>query len=102
MRAQEPLANQHFPLLRAPPRIAPQRGTTTMHSIWPEETGDEFARRRAAVQQSLHARGVRRLVLTSTDAIYYLTGATCEPLERPVFLFVDAELPDYRLLVPML
>jgi Xaa-Pro dipeptidase len=73
-----------------------------MHSIWPEETGDEFARRRAAVQQSLHARGVRRLVLTSTDAIYYLTGATCEPLERPVFLFVDAESPDYRLLVPML
>ncbi|HEX2545072.1 MAG TPA: M24 family metallopeptidase, partial [Ramlibacter sp.] len=31
-----------------------------------------------------------------------LTGATCEPLERPVFLLVDAELPDYRLLVPML
>jgi Xaa-Pro dipeptidase len=73
-----------------------------MHSIWPEETGGEFARRRAAVQQSLHARGVRRLVLTSTEAIYYLTGATYEPLERPVFLFVDAELPDYRLLVPML
>lgn len=73
-----------------------------MHSIWPEETGDEFARRRAAVQQSLHALGVRRLVLTSMEAIYYLTGATYEPLERPVFLFVDAELPQYRLLVPML
>lgn len=73
-----------------------------MHSIWPDENGDEFARRRAAVQQSLHALGVRRLVLTSTDAIYYLTGATCEPLERPVFLVVDAEWPDYRLLVPLL
>jgi len=73
-----------------------------MHSMWPEETGDEFARRRAAVHQRLHALGVRRLVLTSRDAIYYLTGATCEPLERPVFLFVDAERPDYRLLVPLL
>ena len=73
-----------------------------MHSIWPEENGDEFARRRAAVQQALHAKGVRRLVLTSTEAIYYLTGATYEPLERPVFLIVDAVQPDYRLLVPML
>ena len=73
-----------------------------MHSIWPEENGDEFARRRAAVQQSLHERGVRRLVLTSMEAIYYLTGATYEPLERPVFLIVDAVLPDYRLLVPLL
>jgi Xaa-Pro dipeptidase len=70
--------------------------------MWPEEAGDEFTRRRFAVQQSLHALGVRRLVLTSQDAIYYLTGASCEPLERPVFLFVDAEWPDYRLLVPLL
>lgn len=73
-----------------------------MHSIWPEENGDEFARRRAAVQQTLNERGVRRLVLTSMDAIYYLTGATYEPLERPVFLVVDAVLPHYRLLVPLL
>ena len=73
-----------------------------MQSIWPEENGDEFARRRAAVQQALHESGVRTLVLTSTDAVYYLTGATYEPLERPVFLVVDAELPDYRLLVPLL
>ncbi|NML44630.1 aminopeptidase P family protein [Ramlibacter sp. G-1-2-2] len=73
-----------------------------MESIWPDDTGDEFARRRAAVQQSLHARGVRRLVLTSTEAIYYLTGATYEPLERPVFLIVDAEWTDYKLLVPLL
>ena len=40
-----------------------------MQSMGPGETGDEFARRRAAVQQSLHALGVRRLVLTSKDAI---------------------------------
>jgi Xaa-Pro dipeptidase len=73
-----------------------------MHSMWPAATGDEFARRRAAVQQSLRALEVPRLVLTSQDAIYYLTGATCEPLERPVFLLVDAASPDYRLLVPML
>ena len=73
-----------------------------MHSIWPDENGDEFARRRAAVQQALHALGVRRLVLGSMEAIYYLTGATYEPLERPVFLVVDAEVPDYRLLVPLL
>lgn len=73
-----------------------------MHSIWPEENGDEFARRRAAVQQALHERGVRRLVLTSMEGIYYLTGATYEPLERPVFLIVDAVLPEYRLLVPLL
>jgi Xaa-Pro dipeptidase len=73
-----------------------------MHSIWPEENGDEFTRRRAAVQRILHERGVRRLVLCSMDAIYYLTGATCEPLERPVFLIADAMQPDYHLLVPML
>src|SRR3954469_22505674 len=73
-----------------------------MHSIWPEENGDEFARRRGAVQGALHALGVRRLVLSSTEAIYYLTGATYEPLERPVFLIVHAELDDYRLLVPLL
>ena len=73
-----------------------------MQSIWPEETGDEFARRRAALRQALQARGARRLVLTSTEAIYYLTGATCEPLERPLFLLVDTDWPDYRLLVPVL
>ena len=73
-----------------------------MHSLWPQEAADEFARRRVAVQQKLHALGVPRLVLTSQDAIYYLTGASCEPLERPVFLFVDAEWPGYRLLVPLL
>jgi Xaa-Pro dipeptidase len=73
-----------------------------MHSIWPQETGDEFARRRAAVQRSLQALGLPRLVLTSMEAVYYLTGATYEPLERPVFLLVDAASADYRLLVPLL
>src|SRR6185369_17009325 len=54
------------------------------------------------VVQRLHEMGVRRLVLTSMEAIYYLTGATYEPLERPVFLIVDAVQSDYRLLVPLL
>ncbi len=73
-----------------------------MQVTWPDETLREFARRRDAVRQSLRAHGAGRLVLTSTEAIYYLTGATCEPLERPFFLFVDADAPSYRLVVPLL
>jgi Xaa-Pro dipeptidase len=82
--------------------MATTQGIQKMQSTWPQETGEEFARRRTAVLRSLQAQGARGLVLTSTDAIYYLTGATCEPMERPGFLFVDADAPAYQLLVPLL
>ncbi|NMO22907.1 M24 family metallopeptidase [Pyxidicoccus fallax] len=62
----------------------------------------EFQRRHDRLAAEMQAQGVEQLVLTSTESIFYLTGATAEPLERPFFLIVDAARGERRLLVPLL
>lgn len=64
-------------------------------------TDAEYARRRTALAEALRAHGLRRLVVTSTESIFYLTGATVEPLERPFFLLADSA-GQLRILVPLL
>lgn len=63
---------------------------------------EEFSRRREAILRSLRAHDTRRAIFTSAESIYYLTGASYEPLERPFFLQVDVERTGYELLVPLL
>lgn len=62
----------------------------------------EFLRRRDAVRAALSAAGTQRALFTSAESIYYLTGATYEPIERPFFLAADARQDGYELLVPLL
>jgi Xaa-Pro dipeptidase len=62
----------------------------------------EFQRRHDRLVAAMEARGVEQLVLTSTESIFYLTGATAEPLERPFFLVVDAARGRRWMLVPLL
>lgn len=62
----------------------------------------EFERRHGRLVAAMRESGVEQLVLTSTESIFYLTGATAEPLERPFFLVVDAGGEGRTLLVPLL
>ncbi|MBZ4421116.1 Xaa-Pro peptidase family protein [Myxococcus sp. RHSTA-1-4] len=61
----------------------------------------EFQRRHDRLVAAMEAQGVEQLVLTSTESIFYLTGATAEPLERPFFLVIEARGRRW-LLVPLL
>ncbi|MHB9032656.1 MAG: M24 family metallopeptidase [Anaerolineae bacterium] len=57
--------------------------------------------RMRALQTSVAAAGLDAYLVTSRDSIYYLTGASYKPLERPFFIIVRrAGAPD--LLVPLL
>jgi Xaa-Pro dipeptidase len=68
----------------------------------PADAAAEFQRRHDAVIRAIRDAGQAQIVLTSTEAIFYLTGATVEPLERPFFLVVDATTGAWVLLVPEL
>ena len=52
---------------------------------------EEYRRRHQALVQAMKRRGLDLYVVTTTDNIFYLTGATFEPLERPFFLIVGAD-----------
>lgn len=54
-----------------------------------------------ALVDAIRAAGHEHLVLTTGDSIFYLTGATFEPLERPFFLVIGAD-GSRRMLVPLL
>ncbi|MCH7341875.1 Xaa-Pro peptidase family protein [Pelomonas sp. CA6] len=58
----------------------------------------EFQRRHEALVHALHQLGLDHALITTTENIYYLTGATFEPLERPFFLIVDADGGRHMLL----
>lgn len=73
-----------------------------MERVHSADESTEFQRRHDALVGSMRARDVEQLVLTSTESIFYLTGATAEPLERPFFLVVDAARNRRLLLVPLL
>lgn len=59
----------------------------------------EFGRRHDALVKAIRAAGFDHFVATTTDNIFYLTGATFEPLERPFFLIVGAN-GERRMMVP--
>ncbi|WP_164007233.1 M24 family metallopeptidase [Pyxidicoccus trucidator] len=73
-----------------------------MERVYSAAESAEFQRRHDLLVAAMRARGVEQLVLTSTESIFYLTGATAEPLERPFFLVVDAARDRRLLLVPLL
>lgn len=62
----------------------------------------EFQRRHLAVLAALRESGRTQLVLTSTESLFYMTGATIEPLERPFFFVMDASSGRRSFLVPEL
>ena len=59
----------------------------------------EFKRRHDALVQAIRSAGLDHFVAATTDNIFYLTGATFEPLERPFFLIVGAD-GSRRMMVP--
>lgn len=61
----------------------------------------EFQRRHDALIAALRAKGLERYVVATSESIYYFTGATFEPLERPFFLVVGVD-GSRRMLVPAL
>ena len=73
-----------------------------MERVYSAAESAEFQRRHDQLTAAMKARGVEQLVLTSTESIFYLTGATAEPLERPFFLVIDAARDKRSLLVPLL
>ncbi|PTL83935.1 Xaa-Pro peptidase family protein [Vitiosangium sp. GDMCC 1.1324] len=73
-----------------------------MERIYSAADSAEFQRRQDLLAAAMKERGVEQLVLTSTESIFYLTGATAEPIERPFFLVVDVARGKRSLLVPLL
>jgi Xaa-Pro dipeptidase len=65
-----------------------------------EETA-EFQRRHDALTAAIRGSGIDRYVMATSESIYYFTGASYEPLERPFFLVVGAD-GSRRMLAPAL
>ncbi|WP_158248679.1 M24 family metallopeptidase [Chromobacterium sinusclupearum] len=63
---------------------------------------EEMARRDHALRQQLREAGIRHYLALSTDSLYYLSGLSFEPLERPFFLLLEVESGRRHLLVPQL
>lgn len=72
-----------------------------MHTRHEPDQIADFQRRHAALAAAVRAAGFDHLVVTSGENIFYLTGATFEPLERPFFLVIGAD-GSRRMLVPVL
>lgn len=69
-------------------------------SFAPPQT-KEFERRHERLVRAIGEAGYDAFVATTTDNIFYLTGATFEPLERPFFLIVGRD-GARRMVVPAL
>ncbi|MCC2674034.1 MAG: metallopeptidase family protein [Ramlibacter sp.] len=61
----------------------------------------DFQRRSDALAAAVRAAGLDHYVVGTGENIFYLTGATFEPLERPFFLVIGAD-GARRMLVPVL
>ncbi len=51
----------------------------------------EYLERMSKLQGSIQLKGLDAFLVTSKESIYYLTGVTYEPLERPFFILVSKE-----------
>ncbi len=61
----------------------------------------DYRARLNALQQKLREENLDAYLVTAQDSIYYLTGATYKPLERPFFIVIyPGGAPD--LVVPEL
>lgn len=67
-------------------------------SFNPQQT-TEFSRRHHALVKAIRSAELDHFVATTTDNIFYLTGATFEPMERPFFLIIGVD-GSRRMLVP--
>jgi Xaa-Pro dipeptidase len=72
-----------------------------MASDFPPAQAADFQRRSDALAAAVAAAGLDHYVVGTGENIFYLTGATFEPLERPFFLVVGAD-GTRRMLVPVL
>lgn len=61
----------------------------------------EYVERMARLRQRVAEAGLETFLVSSEDSIYYLTGVSYKPLERPFFILVRPEAPAV-LLVPAL
>ncbi len=64
-------------------------------------TADEYHGRLHRLKEKLNQRGIDAFVVSAEDSIYYLTGVSYKPLERPFFIIVRAAAEPV-LLVPAL
>lgn len=72
-----------------------------MHAVYTSAEAADFQRRSDALVVALRAAGLDHYVVTTGENIFYFTGATFEPLERPFFLVLGAD-GSRRMLVPLL
>lgn len=72
-----------------------------MKRVFSTEHAEEFGRRHHAAVNAICDAGLDHFVATTTDNIFYLTGATFDPLERPFLLVIGAD-GSRRMLVPAL
>lgn len=61
----------------------------------------EYLERMKKLQARVRQEGLQAFLVTAQDSIYYLTGVTYVPLERPFFILVRPEC-DATLMVPAL
>jgi len=64
-------------------------------------TIEEYQHRRSRLQKEVGQNSLDAYLVSSEDSIYYLTGASYKPLERPFFIVVWPER-EPTLIVPML
>jgi Xaa-Pro aminopeptidase len=51
-------------------------------------TRQEYQDRMANLQDLVRTHGLQAFLITAQDSIYYLTGVTYVPMERPFFIIV--------------
>lgn len=72
-----------------------------MDAVHTSAQAADFQRRNDALVAAIRSAGLDHYVVTAGENIFYFTGATFEPLERPFFLVVGAD-GSRRMLVPLL
>ena len=61
----------------------------------------EYTKRMVCLQRQVAENGLDAFLVSAEESIYYLTGVSYKPLERPFFIVVRSQLPPV-LLVPAL
>jgi Xaa-Pro dipeptidase len=72
-----------------------------MQAVYTPGAAADFQRRSDALVAAIRSAALDHYVVTGSENIFYLTGATFEPLERPFFLVIGAD-GSRRMVVPLL